>query len=91
MSADLRQGCLGIGCLGYGLDFGDAERDGQRGGMRWVTASGLAGGANCVEDGQRVEPATGRVKREIVNVCAQVTAELDLAISLACCLRFCRA
>ncbi len=67
MSADLRQEYLVIGCLGYGLGLWDAERDRQRSGMRWVTASGLADSANCVEDGQRVVPETERVKKEIVK------------------------
>jgi hypothetical protein len=35
--------------------------------LRWIAASGLAGGANSVVDGQRLEPAAGRVKREIVK------------------------
>jgi hypothetical protein len=66
MSADLHQGCLVVRCLGCELDLRDAEREGQRG-ERWVTASGLADGANCVEDGQRLEPETERVKWQIVK------------------------
>jgi triphosphoribosyl-dephospho-CoA synthetase len=31
--------------------------------MRWVAASGLAGGAKCVEDGQRLELDRDGVKR----------------------------
>ena len=65
--SDLRQGCLGDWMPVILGGLRDTGRDGQRVGLRWIAASGLAGGANSVEDGQRLEPAAGRVKREIIN------------------------
>ncbi len=78
--SDLRQGYLGDWMPEMWIGLRDAGRDGQRGGLRWLTANELADGANSVEDGQRLEPAIEGVKEEIVKDRAWVVVDLRTGV-----------